>query len=148
MDNHSHQVLALIVQLFELIGLLNDSHVLLSNPKHRTHARAKLQSTRWLGDEVISPRIQSFRYFIGIIQSRQHDNGQIGLRISLPDEAAYFEAIDSWHHDIKQDEVRFLLLDRGKSSFAAGGVSKRVAFPGKKRLGNLTSSRIIVDDKQ
>jgi hypothetical protein len=77
-------------------------------PDHRTHPREKFIHTEWLGQIIVRAEIQPTNLIL-VLATRGKDDDRHVRELAHP--LTDSEAIQSWHHDIQENQVRSTCLN-------------------------------------
>ena len=113
-------------------------------PHSRADSRQQFLNAERLGDVIIRAGVQDL-YFVALgIADRQYNDGHVG---SFADSAAGFEASNTRHVEIEQDQIRMIRAQDFERLLAGFRFDNGVAQVGQRCLHGATQLRLIVDDK-
>ena len=87
----------------------------------QTQARNQLAGIDRLGDQVGGPHVESPDPLLGLLHSRLHQDRHIAFE-TVANGVADFETVHARHHDVEQDDIRFVGLKAFERLDAIAGI--------------------------
>jgi hypothetical protein len=97
-------------------------------PKNGLHTKNKFSWRKRFGDVVVSAQFKSYDTIDLLASSRQHQNGNAARRGLLSESSANLKAVNVRQHNVENNKVRRLLLNKIQS-LAPGGRDLELRSP-------------------